>query len=128
MKTVKVRVIVAVDCEGNWSAGAHSGENDRTSVYVDNLKEGERYFWLTAELPVPEDEQLEVAADVESAAPTVRCDIQGCIFPVDSVCTCRRCSRESEPEEKFHSCSHHKADVGEMHQRIRGRDVEWSKL
>ena len=62
------------------------------------------------------------------SVPAVRCDIQGCVFPVDSMCTCRRCSRESEPEEKFHACSHHKADVGEMHQRIRGRDVEWSKL
>ena len=66
MKTVKVRIAVAVDPEGDWDARGESGQQDvrtlRALAYNSNL---DRVYWLTAELPVPEAQ--EIAATVEEA-------------------------------------------------------------
>ena len=57
-KTVKVRVSVAVGTNGAWRIPYTSAE----------LREGERLFWLTAELPIPEYPlPTDVPADVEGA-------------------------------------------------------------
>lgn len=68
MKTVKVRIAVAVDDKGNWSA---FGNSYSTHLEMGSLAKAPiRYVeaqvhWLTAELPVPEP--AEVAATVEEA-------------------------------------------------------------
>lgn len=51
MKTVKVRIAVAVDEAHGYA--------------IDTLIPGEARYWLTAELPVPEAQ--EIAATVEEA-------------------------------------------------------------
>lgn len=59
MKTVKVRIAVAVDPNGNRIDVA-----DQASEFVDG---GQRVYWRTTELPVPEAQ--EIAATVEEAKP-----------------------------------------------------------
>lgn len=65
MKTVKVRIACAVDSDGCWAAHGWLGAPDKTAVEcsVEVLREGERVYWLTAELPIPEP--IEVQAEVE---------------------------------------------------------------
>lgn len=66
-KTVMVKVAVAVDKNGHWMAvGAHDNE-DRTSMdtCLDFVEDGEARYWLTAELPVPEE--VTVEAEVHTA-------------------------------------------------------------
>lgn len=66
-RTVKVRVAVAVDSDGDWMAvgyrdasEAHSADDARGEV-----GDGASIYWLTAELPIPE--AVEVQADVGEA-------------------------------------------------------------
>ena len=56
MKTIKVRVAVAVDPSGKWNALGWSGESDYVIMAdcVEHLAEGEARYWLEAELPIPE--------------------------------------------------------------------------
>jgi len=65
MKTVKVRIAVAVDPEGEVSAAALSpGKPWNDADYIlDHLAPGEARYIFTAELPVPEAQ--EIAATVE---------------------------------------------------------------
>lgn len=57
-KTVKVRVAVAVDKDGDWSAAgssANSGEESLSAaLYQIALHEGYRTYWLEADLALPE--------------------------------------------------------------------------
>lgn len=53
---VKVRIAVAVDSSGNWSG---AGWNDATDKEMQDgakefVEEGERMYWLVAELDTPE--------------------------------------------------------------------------
>lgn len=67
VRVVLVKVAVAVDKNGHWmAAGAHDNK-DRTSMdtCLDFVEEGEARYWLTAELPVPEE--VTVEAEVENA-------------------------------------------------------------
>ena len=58
MKTVRVRIAVAVDPNGEWNA---SGWNSLTDKYDDvamgialeGVGEGEARYWIEAELPLP---------------------------------------------------------------------------
>jgi hypothetical protein len=55
-KTVKVRILVAVDCSGNWTSHGHSGESDTAMkdwIDIDNLEYGEVYHWVEADVPLP---------------------------------------------------------------------------
>jgi len=52
MKTVKIRIPIAIDCKGNWVAGSQGEEH--AELYLDDLEVGEARFWLEAELPIPE--------------------------------------------------------------------------
>lgn len=56
-KTVKVRILVAVDPAGVWSSHGYSGADDlvlRDFIAVDYLDVGHAYHWITAEVPIPE--------------------------------------------------------------------------
>jgi len=68
--TVKVRIAVAVDPEGAWSAIGWRGcryDSVRDvlgeSSMLDALDPGEQYCWVTAEVPVPA--VLDIAGVVE---------------------------------------------------------------
>lgn len=77
MKTVKVRIAVAVDPKGRWCTHGN-GELEAGLLYPKNHDElletidldqcgpSEALFWLTAELPIPEP--VEVAAKTEVQA------------------------------------------------------------
>jgi hypothetical protein len=72
-KTIKIRIPVAVDPQGRWYAygwnsGKHDGPRNHDELLevtdMDQIGPNEALFWITAELPVPEAQ--EVAAEVES--------------------------------------------------------------
>jgi len=69
MKTVKVRIAVLVDPKGAWAAYGGNGISDATAMdnCLDGVGDNDARFWLTAELPVPEAQ--EIAATVEEAKP-----------------------------------------------------------
>lgn len=67
-KTVKVRVCVAVDADGNHAAAAvwPGRSEEEAKQEATELVEGDwpvAVYWLTAELAVPEE--VEVEAEVE---------------------------------------------------------------
>lgn len=71
MAKVKVKVCVVVDRKGQWASAGWSvgkappSEGDVISSAVDMVEEGERRYWLTAELEMPEDaEPIQVSAEV----------------------------------------------------------------
>jgi hypothetical protein len=73
MKTVKVRIAVAVDRDGVWhAAGWGSGGVPATDAAMDIAVEaigpGEARYWVTAELPVPGE--VEFAGAVEDGCET----------------------------------------------------------
>lgn len=67
MKTVKVRIAVAVDPKGYWKAiGWPDLKDDEAAGYAAKLCDrGEVVSFVTAELPIPE--AVEVAEQVEEA-------------------------------------------------------------
>ena len=62
MKTVKVKIAVAVDPTGKWSASGWSMQNgepaerEAMDIAIDGVDEGEVGYWLEAEVPIPETE------------------------------------------------------------------------
>lgn len=60
MKKVKVRIAVAVDPEGDWNAcgwsidGKKQPDSEITMIARETVAEGERIYFLEAELDVPE--------------------------------------------------------------------------
>lgn len=62
-KTVKIRVAVAVDPQGDWHAVGWKDAHDPMSSAVETIAPGEARYWLTAELPIPE--AVEVQAEIE---------------------------------------------------------------
>ncbi len=70
-KTVRVRIAVAVDCEGQWSAFGIWREDDKgtkDNVFIDDLEPGEHYHWVEATLPVPVREHTQtVEGEVTNA-------------------------------------------------------------
>jgi hypothetical protein len=64
-RTVKVRIAVAVDPDGDWNSagwskrdGQPAGE-DAMELACDNVGTGERRYWIEAELMVPEPEDVQ---------------------------------------------------------------------
>ena len=54
--TARVRVVVAVDSEGKWSAVGASHFNDddaRECCYIDDLGTHLAYHWIEADVPIP---------------------------------------------------------------------------
>jgi hypothetical protein len=72
-KTVKVRIAVAVDPEGDWNATGWRGrdgepvDEEAMEIVADNLNPGERRFWVEAELPVPERDAVTIQGAVSDA-------------------------------------------------------------
>jgi hypothetical protein len=69
-KTVKVRIPVAVDAQGRWYAyGTNNGPLNHDELLevtdFDVVGPNEALFWVTAELTVPEVE--EVTGEVQTA-------------------------------------------------------------
>ena len=70
MKTVKVRIAVTVDSDGNWIACGWKGvrDGDAMSTAIDCAREDASRYWITAELPVPEVPEVPtIAGSVEVA-------------------------------------------------------------
>ena len=60
---MKVRVAVAVDRCGEWNAAGYSGASDAVAKAGTGYDGSDALYWLTAELPIPED--VTVQASVE---------------------------------------------------------------
>ena len=60
-RTVRVRIAVAVDPDGGWSAWGGSGVKDHVSMSyaTDGVGEGEARHWVEADLPVPESHTVQ---------------------------------------------------------------------
>ncbi len=55
-KTVRVRIAVAVDQDGDWAASGHSGNKDPNMPFewiLDDIAPGESRYYVEADLPVP---------------------------------------------------------------------------
>jgi hypothetical protein len=64
MKTVKVRIAVAVDPSGSWNAsGWLNADGRELDLLMDDMGVGGAFYWVTAELPIPSVQ--EVAGEVE---------------------------------------------------------------
>ncbi len=70
MKTVKIKVAVAVDPEGGWMASGWSDRNgepveEAMENCIDDFGGNEAKYWLEAELPIPKEMTVQ-ATVVES--------------------------------------------------------------
>lgn len=60
MKTVKVKIALAVDSDGKWNASGWSNPDgtpnttNSMDIAVDGVAEGESRYWIELEVPVPE--------------------------------------------------------------------------
>lgn len=63
MKTVKVRIAVAVGPDGDWnSSGWRDGDDKmKMELCTETVANGEARYWLEAELAVPEPEVVNAA-------------------------------------------------------------------
>ena len=66
MKTVKVRIAVAVDTQGNWASSGWSEKGDQVDIneYMADIArecvgEGEALYWVEAEIPMPEVQTIQ---------------------------------------------------------------------
>lgn len=71
MKTVKVRIAVAVTKDGDWNATGWKDARDDVAMElaVETVASGEARYWLEAELEIPEDVVVPVPASASSAEP-----------------------------------------------------------
>lgn len=66
MATVRVKIGVAVDGSGNWaSIGYKRMEDGELVIAADGLDADARYFWLEADLPMPETETRKAQEVIE---------------------------------------------------------------
>ncbi len=70
MKTVKVRIAVAVDKSGKWNAsgwgeGMTHADEEAMDIAVGDIDEGEARYWVEAELPIPEVETVSASKVTE---------------------------------------------------------------
>jgi len=69
---------------------------------------------------------LEASGDTLKSA-RQGCDEHDCVSAATHVCNCPRCQRETS-DERYYACSAHRGEVGETHDRVRGRMVVWAPL
>lgn len=72
MKTVKVKIAVAVDTDGEWNSSGWSPINESDDLFIflacKSMSEKAQVYWLTAELPVPENPTITtICANMEKA-------------------------------------------------------------
>lgn len=68
MKTVKVRIAVAVDADGVWKAIGYSGarhERDMIAFAQDAVGDVAANYWVTAELLIPEPQVVQGKVEEE---------------------------------------------------------------
>lgn len=65
MKTVRVRIAVAVDKTGHWSAVGWKDAKDAMGHAVETLEPGEARYWLEADLPIPTESTVEARVTVD---------------------------------------------------------------
>ncbi len=61
-RTIRVRILVAVDSKGQWVSHGASGQNDATKRYwivTEGLGERVAYRWVEADVPVPAEVTVE---------------------------------------------------------------------
>jgi hypothetical protein len=77
MTTAKVRIAVALDAKGEWSASGWGGRKapnyqDMKNIALEGTEaDPVKVYWLEAELPIPTDEEntvIATVADVEDVA------------------------------------------------------------
>lgn len=57
---------------------------------------------------------------------TIPCDgDHDCKAPLAFDCTCARCQREPDEDERFHACAVHLSAASAKHERIRGTAATW---
>jgi hypothetical protein len=64
MKTVRVRIAVAVDADGKWNASGwgteHTFANDTAmDIVIEGVEDGEARYWVEAELQIPEEKTVQ---------------------------------------------------------------------
>lgn len=61
MKTLKVRIAVAIDFDGNWSASGwdKGGDDQLMDIAAEGVDVGETRYWITAVLPIPEIQEVQ---------------------------------------------------------------------
>ena len=66
MKTVKVRIAVAVGSDGDWSACGWKGDRDGDAMdtVIDAVGDNASPYWITAELPIPEAQTIAGSVEV----------------------------------------------------------------
>jgi phosphoribosylformimino-5-aminoimidazole carboxamide ribonucleotide (ProFAR) isomerase len=72
METKRVKVLVAIDVNGDYAAvGGWSEDLDALKAgLADGLEDGERYYWIEADVPVPLDvEAGTIIGDVREVEP-----------------------------------------------------------
>jgi hypothetical protein len=65
MAKVHVRIAVAVDKAGNWNSCGSKGmpDEDASSIASEVVEEGEKQYWLTADLDIPEETEIKATVD-----------------------------------------------------------------
>jgi hypothetical protein len=65
MKTVKVRIAVAVDPTGYWAAFGDKSMSDEAmmDIVVDSVELGEARYFLVAELAIPETKEMQARVE-----------------------------------------------------------------
>ncbi len=68
MKTVKVRVAVAVDTDGKWAASGWGtlvslNKEQAMDIAVEGVEPGEARYWLEAELTIPEHTTIQATVE-----------------------------------------------------------------
>ena len=64
---VKIRFAAAIDSKGTWVVSGYSGCDDDDMIFsaIEFVEPGERRYWLTAELELPDVPQVQTC-EVES--------------------------------------------------------------
>jgi len=68
-KRVKIRIALAVDCEGNWGCAGGSGMSSRDALELatDGVASGYyRLYWLEAEVEPPQPEEVHITLPTSS--------------------------------------------------------------
>ncbi len=72
LRTVRVRIAVAVDAEGNWHASGWSSdkgtpvEHEAMEIAASELRLHVGHYWVEARLPIPETPTIQAQVSVSS--------------------------------------------------------------
>jgi hypothetical protein len=85
-RTVRVRVAVAVDTQGEWNAAGWSSgtEDERMEIACDNVQPGEARYWLEANLPLPEARNRGADMSTNQLAPVDASAVVSAVAPSPS--------------------------------------------